>query len=211
MLAILRLINDLLAIWSPRHPHDQKIARLILVRVDPSCRAACGIHDPELHNGIWITGLGVGCNFQILVIRDVIDNRKIINRILIKSQVGKHRRVRTPPVSLKVTAAIQLFLVHPVEPAVENFGAAISGQATFSLQRNIEHVNVVVTHKANHATVWTKSFPNLFLRIVGHAHSFVAAKFVVEKIVGPVEEHPGLVSIQLIRATVCQFFRVLRS
>ena len=41
-------------------------------------------------------------------------------------------RIRTPPVRAEVSAAIKLFLVNPIQTAIENLRAAVARQRAFA-------------------------------------------------------------------------------
>src|SRR5215510_10590064 len=96
----------------------------------------------------------------------------------------------TPPVRAKVSATIKLFLVNPVETAVENLGTAIARERAFAtLHAEIFDVEVVLTHEAHHLAVRTESLSDFFFRIAGETNRTIATKFVIEEIVRPVDQN----------------------
>ena len=67
LLAVLRLVDDLLAVRRPRNARDQKVFRLVFERIDPTNVAARGIDHTELHDRIRIAGFWISRDFEVLV------------------------------------------------------------------------------------------------------------------------------------------------
>ena len=114
LFAVLRLVNNFLAVGRPGDARDQKVCRLILERIDPANVAACGIDHTELHDRIRIAGLRISRDFDVLVIRNVIDNRELRNRRLIKTQK------RDASLNQDSTSTRRSFRVHTALPGRPN-------------------------------------------------------------------------------------------
>src|SRR6185295_1086188 len=129
----------------------------------------------------------------------MVDYGEFWNRSLIDSQVSNARRIRTPPVSTEIPAAVDLFLINPIQTSVQNFCVAVTRQSTLAtLHAQILNIQIAVANETNHSSVWTESFTDFFFRITSQTNGTIASEFVIEKIVGPVNEHCRLCWIQLI-------------
>ena len=89
--AILRLIDNPLAVRSPGNANNQEIGWLIFICVDPVCGAAAGTDDAELYYWIRISGFWIGRDFHFLVIGYVVYDGKLWNRTFIDAQISEHR------------------------------------------------------------------------------------------------------------------------
>ncbi len=86
LFAILRLVNNFLTIRTPPNARDQQIGRLIFERIDPANIAARSTNDAQLHDGIRIAGFRIRRDLDVLVVRNVIDNSELRNRIFIETK-----------------------------------------------------------------------------------------------------------------------------
>ena len=84
--------------------------------------------DAEFHDRIRIAGLWIGRDFNILIKRYVIDYGKLGHRMFVKPKKGDPRGIRAPPVRAKVAPAIELFLIDPIHPAIQNLLVAVTRQ-----------------------------------------------------------------------------------
>src|SRR5918996_3635429 len=172
---------------------------LVFIGIDPTDVTACRVNNTELDVRIWIAGLWIRCELDCLAIRNVIDHGEFWHRILVESKKREGGRIRTPPVSTKVSTAIKFFLVDPIQTAVENLRAAIARQSTLAtLHAEILDIQVVLTHEADHSSVRTEFFAEFLFGIACQPDSAVAAKLVVKEIVGPVNQNGSLSRVEIV-------------
>ena len=91
LFAILRLEDDFLAVRTPRNARDQQIGWLILERVDPANVTTRSADYTELNLWIRIAGFRIWRDLDILVIRNMVDDGELGNRILIEPQKSNRR------------------------------------------------------------------------------------------------------------------------
>ncbi len=120
LLAILRLVDDLAAVRRPGDAHDQQISWMIFKGIDPTRGAARGVDDTKLDDRVWISRFRIRSHFELLVIRNVIDDGELRYRSVVDAKICNRGGIRTPPVRFKVSPSIKLFLVDPVEPAIQD-------------------------------------------------------------------------------------------
>src|SRR6185369_2586360 len=122
------------------------------------------------------------------------------------------RRVRTPPVRAEVSASIKLFLVDPIQTAVEKLRTTVTRECALApLHAEIFDVQVVLAHEADHASIRAEALANFFLRIARETNRTIAAKLVIEEIVGPVDQNPSLGGIEIVVTAVRELSCILRA
>jgi hypothetical protein len=109
----------------PRNSRDQKVLWLVFRRIDELDVAPSRGNDAQFDNWIWITGFRIWCDFNFLIKWNVVHDSELGNRPFVNFQKGYGAGIRTPPVSAKISTAIQFFLVNPVETSVKKFWSAV--------------------------------------------------------------------------------------
>ncbi len=80
----------------------------------------------------------------------MIDDRELRHGTVVDLQEGDLRRVGTPPVSAEVTAAVDLFLIDPIELSIENLVGAARGELLFlALLLEIHDEQVVASNEGH--------------------------------------------------------------
>ncbi len=77
----------------------------------------------------------------------MIDDRVERHGGLVEAQRREGPRIGTPPVAAEVTPPVDLFLVHPVENAVEDRLGAVLGEPALASAGEIEHPEVVLANE----------------------------------------------------------------
>jgi hypothetical protein len=115
----------------------------------------------------------------------VIDDGELRHRRLVELQEGQVRRGRTPPVGTVVAAPVDLFLIHPVEAAVQALGAAIGREAALTAMVHVHDMQIVAAQKAHELPVRAERELVFFLGSRGQALRAVvrAERHVVEVVV----------------------------
>src|SRR5256885_8597858 len=88
LFAILRLVDHVLVIGRPRHTRNEQIRGLILERVYPAHLTAGSAYNTEFHDWIRIAGFGIRRDLNVLVVRNVIDDRELRHRRLVETKKG---------------------------------------------------------------------------------------------------------------------------
>src|ERR1700754_2045011 len=86
LFAVLRLEDDFGTVGRPRDARDQQVSRLIFESIDPANVAAGGTDPGKLYEWIRIARFRISRDLEFLVIRNVVDYRKLRNGRLIKTQ-----------------------------------------------------------------------------------------------------------------------------
>ena len=135
-------IRNSLAAYGPRSTHDGPPP------VDG--------RDPELDGRIGIAGFRIVGHFECRAIRNVIDDRVLRDRLLVELEEREPTRVGTPPVTLELSAPVNLFLVEPVEFSVQQFAGSIRRERLLALRRDVDDVQVVASHERHQSPIRTE-------------------------------------------------------
>ena len=149
--AVLNLIHDVAAVRRPADVDDEEVR--VLGGVDPARGSGRGRDDAEPHDRIRIAGLRIVPALDVRVIRKVVDQRVLGDRLLVELQERDAGRVGAPPVGAMVAAAVELFGIHPVERAVQQLRAAIRRQRSLAGDAGARDENIVVLDERHAAAV----------------------------------------------------------
>ena len=78
------------------------------------------INDPERDERICHPGLWVKPRLECLRLREVVGERDRLDRSFIEAEVGDVAAIRTPAIAPAAPAAIDFFIVDPVEDAIKD-------------------------------------------------------------------------------------------
>ena len=169
------------------------------------------INNADTDGGVRVTRFGVGCDLKRLPSGDVVGDGELLDRSFIQFQECNEATRWTPPKALEVAAAVEFFLVNPIEFAVEQGLASIVGQSTFrTLFGERIHVEIVASNIGNSGLGWV-DFSEFFLFIrlrqpTGRAGCVTHVDQVsIMEVKPPVTEGPRC-SLGL-----CQFLRGIRT
>src|SRR2546422_8426475 len=118
------------------------------------------------------------------------------NGRVIELQEREAGRIRAPPVGAELAAAVDLLLVHPIELAVEDVGAAVGGNRTLVRGRGLGHEEVVAAHEGHEPAVGAERGQFLCAWRAGETRDASGAEVVDEQIVRQRQEYGCLRGIE---------------
>ena len=147
--------------------------------------------DAELHQRIRIAGLRVVGDLERRAVGNVVDDRVFGHRPFVELQEREARGVGTPPVAAEAAAAVDLFLVQPIELAVENLARcrrssapARAARATSTTYRLLARTNA--TSRPSGLNVASSSVPDAVVR-----RDACAGEVVEVQVVGDRDQRAG--------------------
>ena len=152
LLAVLHLVDDVLAVGRPPDIHDQMLGRSVLRRVHPLHVAAGGLDDPQPGRGVGVARLRVVGGLDVLPVREVIHDGELGHGRLVELKEGEARGVRAPPVRAVRAASVDLFLVHPIEPSVQPLRVAV-GRERPLVALEVHDVQVVLADESDEPAI----------------------------------------------------------
>jgi hypothetical protein len=191
LLAVLDLEHDLLRIRRPRHVHDQELDGRVLFEVEELRRPPGHAHRRDLHGRVRIAGLRVMPALDGRPIRDVVDQRVLGDVLLVELKERERARIGAPPVRLVVAAAVDLFLIDPVELAVQQLVGPVGRQPTFALVRERHDVEVVGAREGDQRAVRAEARVVLGARSERQPGRLVRGNVVRIEIVGDRDQQRG--------------------
>ena len=188
--AVLHGVDHAPAVGRPGDANDQPIGGGILRRVHPGRRAAGDPRHAEPDDRIRIAGLRIVPLLDVLLVRDVIDDRIRRHRRVVDPQKRQRARIGAPPVRAGVAPSVDLLLVDPVQPAVENLRRAVLGQRGFVAGREVGHIQVVAAHERDRLAVGAERCLLFRAGRVRQSHGASVVERIAVQVVGQLGRSP---------------------
>lgn len=138
----------------PTDACDEDVFVGVAAEIDGDAVAGFGIGDGERDGGVGLAGLGIACLLGGAVEREEVDDGVERNCGAIEREVGDVLVVVAPPVGGPVAAAVEFFLINPIEDGMAADLVAVGGERADFAVGDVEHVEVVVGDEGDVAGGW---------------------------------------------------------
>ena len=151
---------------------------------------------PSRTTGLVSPALGYSPVLDLGVVGNVVQHGEGGHLPVVELQVRDAGRVGTPPVAAEVAAAVDLFLVHPVQLAVADPVAAVGRQRELAAVLDVHDNQVAAAHERDEPTVGAERYLALGVRRRRKAPGSLRADVVVVEAVGEGEDQRRAIPVR---------------